>query len=89
LEHATALDTHNIGGQRYDAIFCIGGGYHPRLLALDLHLRGRLPDDYDSTAFHLNPHMRTTIERGSSAMAALLTPRRTARPNSPTQWSST
>jgi uncharacterized protein YndB with AHSA1/START domain len=72
LQHATTLDTHNIGGQMYDAIFCTGGGYYPRLLALDLHLRGTLPDDYNSAAFHLNPDMRTTIERGSAAMAALL-----------------
>lgn len=72
LQHATTLDSHNIGGQMYDAIFCMGGGYYPRLLALDLHLRGALPDDYDSAAFHLNPDMRSTIERGSAAMAALL-----------------
>jgi uncharacterized protein YndB with AHSA1/START domain len=72
LQHATTLDSHDIGGQMYDAIFCMGGGYYPRLLALDLHLRGTLPDDYDSAAFHLNPDMRSTIERGSAAMAALL-----------------
>jgi uncharacterized protein YndB with AHSA1/START domain len=72
LQHATTLDSHEIGGQSYDAIFCMGGGYYPRLLALDQHLRGTLPDDYDSTAFHLNPDMRSTIERGSAAMAALL-----------------
>ncbi len=72
LEHATTLDSHEIGGQRYDAIFCTGGGYYPRLLALDKHLRGTLPEDYDSTAFHLNPDMRSTIERGSNAMSAVL-----------------
>jgi uncharacterized protein YndB with AHSA1/START domain len=72
VEHATTHDSHEIGGQMYDAIFCMGGGYYPRLLALDLHLRGTLPDDYDSTAFHLNPDMRAPIERGSAAMAALL-----------------
>ena len=72
LEHATTLDSHEIGGQMYDAIFCMGGGYYPRLLALDLHLRGTLPDEYDSTAFHLNPAMRPVIDRGSAAMAALL-----------------
>ncbi len=72
IQHATTLDSHEIGGQVYDAIFCMGGGYYPRLLALDLHLRGTLPDDYDSAAFHLNADMRTTIERGSAAMAALL-----------------
>ncbi|MGZ4278473.1 MAG: SRPBCC domain-containing protein [Solirubrobacteraceae bacterium] len=72
LAHATTLDSHEIGGQMYDAIFCMGGGYYPRLLALDLHLRGTLPEDYDSTAFHLNPAMRPVIDRGSAAMAALL-----------------
>jgi uncharacterized protein YndB with AHSA1/START domain len=72
LQHATTLDSHEIGGQTYDAVFCMGGGYYPRFLALDLHLRGTLPDDYDSTAFHLNPDMRPAIERGSAAMAALL-----------------
>jgi uncharacterized protein YndB with AHSA1/START domain len=72
LQHATTLDSHEIGGQMFDAIFCMGGGYYPRFLALDLHLRGTLPDDYDSTAFHLNPEMRPAIDRGSAAMAALL-----------------
>jgi uncharacterized protein YndB with AHSA1/START domain len=72
LQHATTLDAHEIGGQTYDAIFCMGGGYYPRLLALDLHLRGTLPGHYDSAAFHLDPDMRSTIERGSSAMTALL-----------------
>ena len=75
LQHATTIDEHEIGGETYDAIFCMGGGYYPRLLALDQHLRGTLPDDYDSTAFHLNPEMRPTIERGSAAMAALLEPK--------------
>jgi uncharacterized protein YndB with AHSA1/START domain len=72
LQHATTLDAHDIGGTMYDAIFCMGGGYYPRFLALDLHLRGTLPDDYDSTAFHLNPEMRPAIDRGSAAMDALL-----------------
>jgi uncharacterized protein YndB with AHSA1/START domain len=72
IEHATTLDAHEIGGQMYDAIFCMGGGYYPRLQALDHHLRGILPADYDSTAFHLNPDMRPAIDRGSAAMAALL-----------------
>lgn len=72
IQHATTLDTHEIGGQIFDAIYCMGGGYYPRLAALDQHLRGTLPDDYDSAAFHLNPAMRSTIERGSAAMNALL-----------------
>ena len=72
LQHATTLDTHEIGGAMYDAIFCMGGGYYPRLLALDLLVRGELPEDYDSTQFHLNPAMRPAIDRGSAAMQALL-----------------
>jgi len=72
VQHATTLDSHEIGGEMYDAIFCMGGGYYPRLYALDLYLRGELPDDYDSSAFHLNPEMRPVIERGSAAMQALL-----------------
>jgi uncharacterized protein YndB with AHSA1/START domain len=72
LQHATTLDSHEIGGRMFDAIYCMGGGYYPRLAALDEHLRGTLPDDYDSTQFHLNPAMRETINRGSAAMAALL-----------------
>jgi uncharacterized protein YndB with AHSA1/START domain len=72
LQHATTLDSHSIGGQTYDAIFCMGGGYYPRLRALDLLVRGILPDHYDATAFHLDPDVRPTIDRGSAAMAALL-----------------
>jgi uncharacterized protein YndB with AHSA1/START domain len=72
VQHATTLDSHEIGGQMFDAIYCMGGGYYPRLAALDQHLRGTLPEDYDSTRFHLNPAMRETINRGSAAMASLL-----------------
>jgi hypothetical protein len=72
LQHATTLDSHEIGGQVFGAIFCMGGGYYARLLAVDLHLRGELPDDYESTVFHLDPEMRPVIERGSAAMSALL-----------------
>jgi uncharacterized protein YndB with AHSA1/START domain len=72
LQHATTLSEHEIGGQVYDAIFCMGGGYYPRLWALDLHLRGELPIDWDSAAFHLVPEMRPAIERGSGAMQELL-----------------
>ncbi len=72
IQHATTVDSHEIGGQMFDAIYCMGGGYYPRLAALDRHLRGTLPDDYDSTEFHRNPAMRATIERGSAAMEALL-----------------
>lgn len=72
LQHATTLDQHEIGGQIFDAVFCMGGGYYPRLLALHRHLNGTLPDDYDALTFNERPDMRPAIERGSSAMAALL-----------------
>ena len=72
LQHATTLSEHTIGGQVYDAIFCMGGGYYPRFAALDMHLRGTLPADYDSTTFYQRPDMAPIIERGSAAMAALL-----------------
>ncbi len=72
LRHSTTIDEHQIGGRRFDAIYCMGGGYYPRLLALDRHLRGDLPDDYDPLKFHEDPDMRPVIERGSVAMAALL-----------------
>ena len=72
VQHATTRDSHEIGGQVYDAIFCMGGGYYPRLLALDLHLRGTLPEGYDSAAHHLDPDMRPAIDRGLAAMTALI-----------------
>lgn len=72
LRHATTLDEHEIGGQIFDAVFCMGGGYYPRLWALDRHLRGELPDDYDTLTFYEREDTRPVIERGSAAMAALL-----------------
>ncbi len=72
LQHATTLDQHEIGGQMFDAVFCMGGGYYPRLFALGLYLRGDLPAEYDTLTFHQNPVMRPVIERGSAAMASLL-----------------
>jgi hypothetical protein len=72
LEHATTIDEHEIEGQIYDAVFCMGGGYYPRFLALDLYLRDALPDDYEPLTFHQRADMRPAIERGSAAMAALL-----------------
>jgi uncharacterized protein YndB with AHSA1/START domain len=72
LEHATTIDRHDIGGQSYDAIFCMGGGYYPRLAALGSYLCGELPDHYNPIAVHRDPAMRPVIERGSTAMAVLL-----------------
>ncbi len=72
LEHATTLDRIEIEGEFHDAIFCMGGGYYPRLMALDQHLGGTLPAAYEPLRMHLDPVMRPAIERGSAAMAALL-----------------
>lgn len=72
LQHATTCDRHEIGGGLYDAIFCMGGGYYPRFVALDRHLRGELPDDYDTLTFHERADTRPIIARGSAAMQALL-----------------
>ena len=72
LRHATTLDTITVGGVIYDAVFCMGGGYYPRLLALDQHLNGTLPADYEPLRMHLDPAMAPVVQRGSAAMAALL-----------------
>jgi len=76
LQHATTTADHEIDGQVFDAIFCMGGGYYPRLVALDEHLRKALPHDYDPVAFHERPDRRAIIDRGSAAMANLLRGRR-------------
>ena len=68
FEHATTLDSHEIGGQIYDAVYCMGGGYGPRLITLEQHLRGELADDVDPAALHLRAELRPAIE---SSMAAL------------------
>ncbi len=67
FEHATTLDTHEIGGQIFDAVYCMGGGYGPRLLTLDQHLRGELPD-LDPSLLHLREEYRPAI---NDAMARL------------------
>src|SRR3954451_7132817 len=72
LQHATTVDQHEIGGQMFDAIYCMGGGYYPRFVALDRLLRGTLPEDYDSPAFRLTPERRPATARASSPMAELL-----------------
>ena len=50
IEHATTIDEHEIGGQMYDAIYCMGGGYYPRLaragpVPARRAARGLRPDD--------------------------------------------
>jgi uncharacterized protein YndB with AHSA1/START domain len=72
LEHATTLDAHEIGGQLYDAVYCMGGGYGPRLVTLQWYLRGELPGDIDPTALHLRDDLRSAIEGSMTALAELL-----------------
>lgn len=68
----TTIDQHEISGPTYDAISCMGGGYHHRFVALDRRLGGELPEEYDPLRFHEPPEMQPIIQRGSAAMAALL-----------------
>jgi uncharacterized protein YndB with AHSA1/START domain len=72
FEHATTLDSHEIGGQMYDAVYCMGGGYGPRLVTLELHLRGELPADVDPTQLHLREEFRPAIEGSMAALQTLL-----------------
>ncbi|MDT7573600.1 MAG: hypothetical protein QOE05_3774 [Actinomycetota bacterium] len=72
LEHATMLDTHEIGGQIYDAVYCMGGGYGPRLLALDLYLHDALPADLDVTQMHMREEFRPAIETSMAEIQQLL-----------------
>lgn len=72
FEHATTLDSHEIGGQIFDAVYCMGGGYGPRLETLEQHLAGTLPADVDVTALHLRPEFLPAIEQNMAALATLL-----------------
>jgi uncharacterized protein YndB with AHSA1/START domain len=72
FEHATTIDTHEIGGQVFDAVYCMGGGYGPRLVTLDRHLRGELPEDVDPTALHLREDLRPAIEASMATLAELV-----------------
>jgi uncharacterized protein YndB with AHSA1/START domain len=72
VEHATTLDTHEIGGQIYDAVYCMGGGYGPRMLALDLYLHDGLPADLDVTQMHMREEFRPAIETSMAEIQKLL-----------------
>lgn len=72
FEHATTLDTHEIGGQIFDAVYCMGGGYGPRLVTLDQHLRGELPADVDASQLHTRLELRPAIEDSMAALAELV-----------------
>jgi uncharacterized protein YndB with AHSA1/START domain len=72
FEHATTLATHTIGGEIFDAVYCMGGGYGPRLVTLEQHLAGALPADVDVRALHLRPELLPAIEQSMAALARLL-----------------
>ncbi|MGY0235794.1 SRPBCC domain-containing protein [Longispora urticae] len=72
FEHATTIDTHEIGGQIFDAVYCMGGGYGPRLLTLDEYLRGTLPEEVDARALHMVEDYRPAIESSMAALAELV-----------------
>ena len=72
FEHATTIDSHEIGGQIFDAVSCMGGGYGPRLITLDWHLRDQLPADLDPGQLHLRADLLPAIERSMAALDELL-----------------
>ena len=72
FEHATTLDTHEIGGQIYDAVYCMGGGYGPRLVTLEQHLRGELAADVNPRELHLRDEYGPAIQGSMGALQRLL-----------------
>ncbi|WP_412543524.1 SRPBCC domain-containing protein [Longispora sp. K20-0274] len=72
FEHATTIDTHEINGQIFDAVYCMGGGYGPRLVTLDQHLRGELPGDLDASALHMMAEYGPAIQSSMAALADLI-----------------
>lgn len=72
FEHATTLDSHEIGGQVYDAVYCMGGGYGPRLITLGEHLNATLSEDVDATQLHTLPQYGPAIQQSMAALAELV-----------------
>lgn len=72
FEHATTLDTHEIGGEIYDAVYCMGGGYGPRMISLEQHLLGTLPD-LDPATLHMRDEYRSSINDSMATIDVLLT----------------
>jgi uncharacterized protein YndB with AHSA1/START domain len=72
FEHATTIDTHTIGGEVFDAVYCMGGGYGPRLVTLDRYLRGELAEDVDPSLLHLDAGLLPAIEQSMAALAELV-----------------
>jgi hypothetical protein len=72
LQHATTLDSHEIGGQVFGAIFSWVAATTPACSPSTCTCGANCPTTTKSTVFHLDPKMRPVIERGSAAMSALL-----------------
>jgi uncharacterized protein YndB with AHSA1/START domain len=72
FEHATMRGDQEVGGQIYDAVYCMGGGYPPRLVTLDQHLRGVLRPDVDVRALHLDPEYGEAIQHGMASLVPLI-----------------
>jgi uncharacterized protein YndB with AHSA1/START domain len=72
LEHASVCDTAPDGVS--DAILGVGVGWEPALHALDLHLRGELPDTLaaDVGAGAPPPELVELMDRSGRAWAALV-----------------
>ena len=71
LEHATTFSTHEIAGGLFDAVYCMGGGYGPRIETLAGHLDGTLPE-VDVTQLHLRAESRAAIQGSMAALEVLL-----------------
>lgn len=74
FEHATTLTNHNIAGGVYDAVYCMGGGYPPRLESLQRELDHELPDNFDPSVIHLQPEYRPCITDSMGRIAQMLIP---------------
>lgn len=72
FEHATTLDTHEIGGEIFDAVYCMGGGYGPRLITLEQHLLAALPAELDPATLHMRPAYLPAINDSMKALKDLL-----------------
>ncbi len=78
FEHATTRDGQEVDGHIFDAVHCMGGGYGPRLLTLEEHLRGDLPPGLDPATLHLVPEYRLAIDVAMASLDELLSTDNTA-----------
>ena len=72
LEHATVSKTFEWDGHFVDALSLTGTGWEPGLAALELFLRGVLPDDFDVDAFRAQPEIAAIAEHAQATWRALV-----------------